>query len=176
MILTHGSNSISRGGSHQNEVEIGGRWYRYVQIGNQVWMAENLAYQTSNSSASADPSYGLLYPWSDLENIPIPNGWRIPSANDVYQLVGTNGSPSTDYRTSSWSNGANTTGFSAVPAGYIDNGRLYTNENLIFTTTRGDLQYALQITDSSGYNKAREVHGGAMKDYKMSVRLIKNVT
>lgn len=45
MILTHGSNSISRGGSHQNEVEIGGRWYPYVQIGNQIWMAENLDYK-----------------------------------------------------------------------------------------------------------------------------------
>lgn len=43
MILTHGANSLSRG-SGGNFVNIGGRDYRYVQIGNQLWMAENLDY------------------------------------------------------------------------------------------------------------------------------------
>lgn len=32
---------------HQNEVEIGGRWYPYVQLGNQEWLAENLDLETS---------------------------------------------------------------------------------------------------------------------------------
>lgn len=58
MILTHGSNSISRGGSHQNEVEIGGRRYPYVQIGNQLWLAENLDYkfEVSGSQISLNPN------------------------------------------------------------------------------------------------------------------------
>lgn len=47
MILTHGSNSLKWEGSHQNEVEIGGRLYPYVQIGNQLWLAENLDYKFS---------------------------------------------------------------------------------------------------------------------------------
>ena len=42
MILTHGANSLPRGG--EKFVNIGGRDYRYVQIGNQLWMAENLDF------------------------------------------------------------------------------------------------------------------------------------
>jgi uncharacterized protein (TIGR02145 family) len=30
---------------HHNEVKIGGRWYPYVQIGNQLWITENLDYK-----------------------------------------------------------------------------------------------------------------------------------
>lgn len=110
MILTHGSNSISRGGSHQNEVEIGGRWYPYVKIGNQLWLAENLDYAWTglivdgNSSWSEprayyynkDPStygingnkYGLLYNCaaaqylSNAENGLLPSGWRAPTVTD----------------------------------------------------------------------------------------------
>lgn len=43
MILTHGANSLARGGG--NTVVIGGRAYPVVQIGNQLWMAENLDYK-----------------------------------------------------------------------------------------------------------------------------------
>ena len=39
MILTHGANSLAR------YVEIGGRKYPVVKIGNQLWMTENLDYK-----------------------------------------------------------------------------------------------------------------------------------
>lgn len=47
MILTqHGINSIPLGGGDEpTEVEIGGKTYPVVKIGNQYWMAENLDYQ-----------------------------------------------------------------------------------------------------------------------------------
>lgn len=43
MILTHGANSLPRGGGGMT-VTIGGRDYPYVKIGNQLWMAENLDF------------------------------------------------------------------------------------------------------------------------------------
>lgn len=41
MILTHGANSLDR----DDFVEIGGRSYPVVKIGNQLWMAENLDWK-----------------------------------------------------------------------------------------------------------------------------------
>ena len=44
MILTHGANSFARGDGG-DFVEIDGRRYPYVRIGNQLWLAENLDYK-----------------------------------------------------------------------------------------------------------------------------------
>lgn len=88
MILAHGANSLPRGGGGGgNYVNIGGRDYPYVKIGNQFWLAENLDFKfdgldvpTSSASYPATPQamyynydeatygvngnkYGLLYNW-----------------------------------------------------------------------------------------------------------------
>ena len=104
MILTHGANSLNRG------VEIGGRRYPVVKIGNQLWMAENLDWKWTNLTVGGsyvndgnphawyynnDEStygangnkYGLLYNTAAMEElvngqIELPANWRVPTYND----------------------------------------------------------------------------------------------
>jgi uncharacterized protein (TIGR02145 family) len=121
---------------HQNEVEIGGRWYPYVQIGNQLWMAENLDWKLDGigiggTSVETTPhawyydndettygingnKYGLLYNAFSLNLIQnnLPSGWRVPNRQDLSNLLTI---PKDDLADSSWF-GNDSTGFSAVPS------------------------------------------------------------
>ena len=60
-----------------------GKTYRTVIIGSQVWMAENLNYESKNSlcygnSLESCSQYGRLYTWSDAKEV-CPLGWHLPS-------------------------------------------------------------------------------------------------
>lgn len=148
MILTHGANSLPRGGGGMT-VTIGGRKYPVVQIGNQLWLAENLDYRWpnlaigglaysfsphanyyNNDSATYGVDglrYGLLYNRAAIQylesnkNDLLPAGWRVPSLNNLNALVNSvSGDASKLKSTSGWvsGNGDNSTGFAAVPSGY----------------------------------------------------------
>lgn len=57
--------------------------YDTVQIGNQIWMAENLNYAYPNSSVAIDNRQGLSnsgrkYTWAEAKVV-CPNGWHLPS-------------------------------------------------------------------------------------------------
>lgn len=85
-------------------IDKAGRKYQTIQIGNQVWMAENLAYIDSellNNGAyvynySGDDvkeamstenykKFGVLYSYSSIESC-IPKGWHIPSDEEWQEL------------------------------------------------------------------------------------------
>ena len=149
MILTHGANSLAMGGDF---VKIGGRKYPVVKIGNQLWMAENLDWKYPNltiggsfkvSSPMAwyynndEATYGfdgrrcgLLYNWYaavELNEL-LSDGWRVPSKDDLTDLVNSIGSSSdsspirsddVDWATS-WE-GTNDSLMNVLPAGGVYN-------------------------------------------------------
>lgn len=112
-----------------------GQVYRIVKIGDQVWMAENLNYETDssfcyNDSAAYCTKYGRLYTWAAAMNA-CPDGWRLPSETDFKNLVNAvGGKDSAGIKlksTSGWNdydgvsgNGTDAFGFSALPAGTGD--------------------------------------------------------
>ena len=102
-------------------IEIGGRAYPFVRIGNQLWITENLDYQwtgltvgasgTSSSGQRANycdndaatygvtgNKYGLLYNWiavkylEDNKATLLPSGWHVPTAAEWDVLATTVGS------------------------------------------------------------------------------------
>ena len=102
--------------------------YKWVQIGTQIWMAENLKYETSNSwcydndKANCD-KYGRLYNW-DAAMKSCPEGWHLPSDDEWDILVNYIGGAKVAGKklksTYDWylnKNGSNAYGFEVLPGG-----------------------------------------------------------
>jgi len=74
-----------------------GKIYKTVKIGNQIWMAENLAYKTQkgswadNNDENNVKMYGYQYNWEAAHNA-CPPGWHLPSRAEWETLIGNLGS------------------------------------------------------------------------------------
>lgn len=116
-----------------------GHVYRTVKIGNQIWMAENMAIKLDDSySPNGDykniQKYGRLYTWRSAQKA-CPPGWHLPTIADFESLLKASGSNDNkvmpnpaflalvakddlvwdhDYKNQV----TNSIGFSALPAGY----------------------------------------------------------
>jgi uncharacterized protein (TIGR02145 family)/uncharacterized repeat protein (TIGR02543 family) len=113
-----------------------GKKYETVSIGGRVWMAQNLNYETPDSSWCYGDSagncgrYGRLYAWNMARTV-CPTGWHLPTAQEWDDLVNAAGGAKTAGNklkaTSGWTffgsgwvrtgNGTDDYGFSALPGG-----------------------------------------------------------
>lgn len=69
-----------------------GKTYKIAKIGNQVWMAETLNYETNGSYCYEDDpekcaKYGRLYIWESALNA-CPVGWHLPTKGEYETLLG----------------------------------------------------------------------------------------
>jgi len=154
------------------------RNYATVKIGNQIWLAENLAYlpevspsgfrtprsqtepyyyvydyQGFDVAAAKDnqnyKDYGVLYNWPAAKAA-CPPGWHLPSNDEWKALTNWLGEWEAGYQmkaTSGWygnGNGTNTSGFSALPGGYL-------SSNMIATSFEGVTYYGYWWSSTAEY-------------------------
>ena len=144
-----------------------GNIYKYVTIGSQTWMAENLNFEAIEGSYCYDEisancaAYGRLYTWAaavgkseeecgygkrcnftDIVQGVCPEGWHLPSDNEWQTLLTAVNSAAKLKANTGWSNDGNGTddyGFAVKPAGYMS-GWYYAGEteNASFWTSTAD--------------------------------------
>lgn len=176
--------------------------YKAVCIGKQSWMAENLRYNAPGSRFYDDnvangPVYGKLYDWNTVMNGAAtstanpsgvqgicPKGWHLPSQAEWQQMADFIGGSAVAGKamksTSGWDpkgNGTNTSGFSAIGAGYWDWGlKSYANLGKItmyWTSEEFDPEWrAYYLIMNGAYDNITLTY--SYKSTGMSVRCVKN--
>jgi uncharacterized protein (TIGR02145 family) len=134
-----------------NKVTINGTDYTTVTIGNQIWTAVNYngAGGTNYNGAANNPTYGKLYTLAEAKAVSLPSGWRLPTKADAETLMLFLGATkdedgyvegeaaiSTKLKSKSdWTltQGTNTSGFNAYPAGQSNNGTTYDSKGTLAT-------------------------------------------
>ncbi len=110
-----------------------GQEYQTVKIGDQWWMAENLAYKASSGCLVYEgvdsylETYGYLYTWETALKV-CPDGWHLPSDAEYEKLSNFLGGPDAaggklkETGSAHWespnTDATNSSGFSAIPGGY----------------------------------------------------------
>ena len=171
--------------------------YKWVKIGDQIWMAENLAYGMYgsliyNNDVNNLISYGRLYSASMAKEV-CPAGWHLPTDEEWQQLeiaiginpyeVGEDGSRGTNEGTklkaiSGWNNNSNGTddfGFSALPGGFCGYRGVFYNigfESYWWSATESNdgHVYCRILSDDTAVLRTKNFYPG----YQMSVRCVKD--
>jgi len=153
-----------------------GKQYRIIRIGRQVWMAENLAFETENSWTYNDKKrfekkYGRLYSWGEAVEV-CPEGWHLPSDKEWTELFNYfGGEKRAGYELSI----TGTSGFDIRMAGFRDSTGVYYdigNVAIFWTSKNVDENNAWRCFLSRGYPDL--VQDYYSKRGGMSVRCIKD--
>ena len=192
---------LAQGETYGSVTDADGNIYRTLKIGNQTWMLENLKTTKYNDGTpiaslaeigdlrkSISPAYSLhqnnkeqygnLYNWYAVNtNKLAPKGWHVPSKQDweiLLNYLGGFSKAGDKMKSTSWSSNGSS-GFNALPAGFIGNTGMFMNVgNAAFwwsaherNATQADYVKTMSSLPSALSN-------AAVKQFYMSVRCIKN--
>jgi len=140
-----------------------GQKYPIIQLGEQLWMAENIRFVVDSQSREAcywpnkaidqlSQKGGLFYSWEGAQQA-CPDGWRLPQSKDFQQLFaqytttellhqeGWQQTPCKEETTT-----FNTTAFSALPTGFIKQTTFVADEEEFQACSMGrSVNYWLQM-------------------------------
>jgi uncharacterized protein (TIGR02145 family) len=181
-----------------------GHTYKWVKIGTQIWMAENLAYKTETGSWAYNNEeanvaiYGRLYDWgtamngagSSTENPSgvqgvCPSGWHLPSETELIVLStflggddvagGKMKEAGLDHWLSPNTGATNISGFTGLPGGYR-----YINGTFYDMGWAGDFWFSTEYSTTSALTMLLSMiweklfYGSSDKEQGFSVRCVKN--
>jgi uncharacterized protein (TIGR02145 family) len=160
-----------------------GQTYRYVTIGTQTWMAENLNYNASGSVCYDNDDancakYGRLYNLATVMAA-CPAGWRLPACEDWNTLVSTAGDSlaGRNLKSSTGWDGTDEFGFSAMPSGFSNINGSFDRIGVLnnwWSAPEGGItartsRYRRMVT---GYDSVYDYSWG--DSFRISVRCIRN--
>ena len=164
--------------------------YKNIQIGDQVWMAENMNYEISIGSWVYDnkpyyaDTYGRLYNWEAAQTV-CPSGWHLPSFDEWNQLIkylgGSNvaGRKLKETGTLYWKepnlDATNETGFLAISGGFRDysgNFNSFGKDGYWWSAT--ELNTNIYRYLNMTFNNSEVSNGGYNKRAGFSVRCVKD--
>lgn len=169
-----------------------GRYYKTVKIGNQIWMAENLSYETVGSGWLYDEDnlclekYGRLYTWETASDV-CPAGWHLPDYEEWKALesyISNDGfdnnegialKATTEWFYNSSYHGTDFYGFTALPGGYRGSSGSYNDKSAtarFWTSSSFDSNNSYSICL---YYDSRAIHTVSLNKHNgLSVRCIKD--
>ena len=175
-----------------------GQTYKWVKIGNQVWMAENLNYNTENSWCYRKKTkncdiYGCLYNWNAARTA-CPSGWHLPTDKEWKTLemqVGMSQSEADDTggwrgseegiklkSTSGWKsigNGTDEVGLTALPGGWRNTNGVFQNLGYYgFWWSATEYNSTIAWYRNLGYLEVDVYRSGSDIVHGFSVRCVKN--
>jgi len=168
-----------------------GQVYKNVRIGNQVWMAENLNYNSESAnaiylnSAGLSGVFGRIYCWEIACEV-CPDGWHLPSNEEWITLAENLGGENVagdkmkeinTFWISLSEEASNISGFSALPGGYLE----YPDETSYhFMGEMGFFWSATEKSRSTAWFRYVKFDGTQLKisndgkGFGMSVRCVKD--
>jgi uncharacterized protein (TIGR02145 family) len=157
--------------------------YKYVAINTQIWMAENLRYETSNTKCYDDNPdnckvYGILYDWSTAKMV-CPPGWHLPNDNEWFTLRYFVTDDELMANSVLWESGKGTDnfGFTALPGGYYRHEGYFLRikeEAAFWSATTGSYEGSAHVHIITLKPNIGDIDGLYTNNSWVNVRCIKN--
>ena len=162
-------------------VNIGGKTYKTVKIGNQEWLAENLDLETDLSYKNPSrQKYGRYYEWDALKDVQaaLPSAWRVPDNKDWNNLIHSVGGVSVagSALKSKEFGGTDDYGFSVLPAGRrSSDGSFFNAGSYADFWSSSEYDSILAYSWDFLYDYGLVSHYGSRKHYGFSVRCVRDL-